>query len=57
MTIDNLIEDAEFLLDAGETPHHIAHRLGCTPGALVRRLHRAGRHDLAARLHPAERAA
>lgn len=53
-----LIEDLEWLLEQGESHANIAERLGSSPTALARRLHRAGRHDLArpfGRLANAER--
>lgn len=43
-----LVEDIEWLLDAGESPTAILTRIDTTAGALSRRLHRTGRHDLAA---------
>ena len=42
-----LIEDLEWLLEEGSSHEEIANRLGFKPGTLARRLHRAGRHDLA----------
>lgn len=42
-----LVEDLEWMLGTGESPVMAAHRAGSTPGALARKLHRAGRHDLA----------
>ena len=45
-----LIEDVEFLASWGESWNEICRRLGRTPAALTRQLHRLGRHDLAASL-------
>ena len=43
------IEDVEWLLDGGESPQEVATRLGYSKlSSLSRRLHRHGRHDLAA---------
>ena len=42
-----LIEDADDLLRAGESPEAVATRLGMTTGALSRRFRRAERLDLA----------
>ena len=43
-----IVEDVGWLLDAGEAPTAILTRLDTTAEALSRRLHRTGRHDLAA---------
>lgn len=43
------VEDIEWLLEAGESTHQVAARLGVTRNAVARRLGRYGRHDLAAR--------
>lgn len=46
-----IIEDLEWLIGAGVTGHELARRVGYeNPCSLIRRLRRAGRHDLAARL-------
>ncbi|AKU15767.1 hypothetical protein [Luteipulveratus mongoliensis] len=45
------VEDVEFLLEAGESPDHIARRLGLTLESLERSMHRAGRRDLAHAVH------
>ncbi|WP_296139688.1 hypothetical protein [uncultured Tessaracoccus sp.] len=45
-----MLEDVEFLAGWGESWCAIAARLGRTPGALARQLHRLGRHDLVAQL-------
>ena len=47
-----LIEDFEWMLANGDSPAQIVLRLGTNPEALERRLHRAGRPDLAAYLNP-----
>lgn len=44
------LDDVEFLIRTGCTRPTIATRLGVTPGAIDRALHRAGRHDLITRL-------
>ena len=49
----DLLENVDWLLQAGESPHHIATRLGITPGGIARALTRAGRHDTAARFSTA----
>jgi len=41
------IEDVEFLLDNRTDPNAIPDRLGLSPAALAKSLHRAGRPDLA----------
>ena len=47
-----LVAEVEFLLRSGERREAIPGRLGYSnPESLERRLHRAGRHDLAAALH------
>lgn len=49
--IDELVEDVTWMLDGGETSvDAIARRVHTTPGSLERRLYRAGREDLVARL-------
>ena len=45
----DLLADVDWLLQAGESPHHIATRLGISPGGIAR----AGRHDTAARFSAA----
>lgn len=45
----NLIEDIEWLVDAGESTSRIANRLGRSIGALRIACDRAGRRDLARR--------
>lgn len=48
-----LVEDVEFLLDAGEWPGRIVHRVGRpNQAALAAALRRAGRQDLASRCDP-----
>ena len=49
----DLLADVDWLLQAGESPHHIATRLDITPGGIARALARAGRHDTAARFSAA----
>ncbi|GAA1327527.1 hypothetical protein GCM10009592_14440 [Brachybacterium rhamnosum] len=44
------IEDLEFLLSVGEHPDRAAERVGWTPKAAERALHRHGLHQLASRL-------
>lgn len=44
-----LLEDAEWLLSFGEPWHAVAQRLGTSPSALARTLHRLGRSDLVRR--------
>lgn len=47
----HVIEDVEWLTDCGESPDHIAHRLGyANPTNLARVLERWGRPGLARRL-------
>lgn len=47
----NVIEDVEWLTDCGESPDHIAHRLGySSPATLAAVLTRWGRPSLARRL-------
>lgn len=43
----DLIEDVEFMLEAGESPAMIAARLHTTPAALEQRMRRNGHPDLA----------
>lgn len=48
-----LVEDVQFLLDTGEWPSRIAHRVGApNPAALAATMRRAGRQDLAYRVNP-----
>ena len=49
----DLLADVDWLLQAGESPHHIATRLDITPGGIARALAHAGRHDTAARFSAA----
>ena len=47
----HVIEDVEWLTDCGESPDHIAHRLGyASPATLADVLTRWGRHGLARRM-------
>lgn len=47
-TTPELLEDLEWLIQQGECVASICTRFGMTADALERRLHRHGRHDLAA---------
>lgn len=49
-TLAQQLEDAEFLLDAGEHPVRVAARVGVALPTLVMQARRAGRTDLARRL-------
>ena len=54
----HVIEDVEWLTDCGESPDHIAHRLGySSPATLADVLTRWGRPGLARRLTRTETAA
>jgi hypothetical protein len=53
---DIVLDEVEFMLDAGEAPASIAARLGLKPGSVARALYRVNRPDVAILFEAARRA-
>lgn len=53
---DELIEEVEFLFGGGEVASRVAERLGMSLDAIIQRMRRAGRNDLAAQFYTARKA-
>ena len=52
---ETILDEAEFMLSCGESPHAIARLFGIQEGSVSRALYRAGRRDLAVIFEAARR--